>query len=121
MVVYIFASLHAFQFNIMAAEITLQIPVKCMQKLLADEVSRVCASAVPATFVSEIPGVGWHKKYDALVKLCKELGRDCTELELALDTAKNAITALWNVADLQKSDLNAYVFRAPVPNLEEIS
>jgi hypothetical protein len=105
----------------MAKNISTQVQPELIKSLLSDQVKRVCSSTVPCAFVGGIPGTNWHNNYNDLVRLCTQCGRDCTELELAIESAKNAMIHLRHVADVQKAELCTFVCQAPLSAFKDLS
>jgi hypothetical protein len=69
-----------------------------MKKLLRDEIHRVCNATMSAPW--DAAHVDW-KKYDELILVCKGCRRDTTELERALNAAKDALLHLKHATDFQ--------------------
>ena len=73
-----------------------------MEKLLRDEIYRVCNAAMSAPW--NAAHVDW-KKYDELILVCKGCRRDTAKLEFALNAAKDAMLYLKYATDFETSSM----------------
>jgi antirestriction protein len=84
----------------MAADFGSIVSADLMDKLLRNEIYRVCNATTHSMYNSVYPD--W-KKHDELVEICKSCNRDTAELERALSEAKSAMLHLRHVTDVETS------------------